>query len=251
MEKVYKKFYEIGNNRYYTLMVSDDLYIGTESIIGVARPAYRFWEKDTLTQGLKLLNFSTTIAMLFRSLVNAKKEKGQRGVHKDDFKYEHIDNAKLKKEIFAAYDEAVELERIDLNKRYAMWLESLKEMPEEKAKSSKELYDSRFQEAIKMIEEKHPLKTDLSLEPYTKNKVIKQFYLEGKEHLVTERLNSFANTVYLYEQDIYSNLTIYKFTVCLDVIKSMETFIYNRDVINALLNKLYEDDNKKNKKEGK
>ena len=62
--KNYKQFYEIDNNRYYTITADDELYLGTESFLKIGKKKL-FRKQKTLTTGFKLLKMSAPISILF------------------------------------------------------------------------------------------------------------------------------------------------------------------------------------------
>ena len=77
MMKHYKKFYEIGNNRYYTIVADDEMYIASESFLQLGKKNL-FRKQKYLNTGFKLLKFSSPIAQLFNALDNLEPSKKQR-----------------------------------------------------------------------------------------------------------------------------------------------------------------------------
>ena len=103
--KHYSKFYEIGNNAYYTITADEELYIATESILRLGKKGL-FKKEDKLTQGFKLLKVSPAIGILFNELVSVGKEPNQKDISEDMIKYKKIDNIKVQESIYKSYDEA-------------------------------------------------------------------------------------------------------------------------------------------------
>ena len=67
----------------------------------------------------------------------------------------------------------------------------------------------------------------------------------GLEHLYTEKVTNFVNNVFLYDLDCFGTVTIYKVITVKNVVKSVESFIYDRKLIEELMKFIYENDNKK------
>ncbi len=228
--KHYKKFYEIGNNRYYTIVADDEMYIGTESFLAIGKKRL-FRKQKELNTGFKLLKFSSSIAQLFNALDNLEPCKKQKYDSDDLIIYDHIDNKKLKDTIkdtyLAAYndevknvekqrDELIEEGKLDLAESCEEYLKHLEKL---------DLMDG----------------IDLETPEHTGCMIIKTMLREGLEHLYTERVNAFTKNVYLYEQDEFGNLTIYRLITVKNVVKTIDTFIYDKKLIECLLKTLYEE----------
>ena len=252
MDKKYELFYEKGQNRYYTLIADGETYLATESVIPVAR-RFRFLKPRVMTQGLKLLKFSTPIAFLFNELVNVKKEKGQRGVSEDLIRYNIIDNKKVKEDIYSSYANIIKEQRDELYKWYDARCKEIKsnlkeknEYTDEKYNEITSVYKERLEKSLKIVDDRHPLNKDFTLdEPkHTGNKIIKAMLGSGLEHLYTERVTAFADNVYMYEQDCFGTLTIYRVFTVKNVVKTVDTFVYDKKLVEALFASEYEKDNK-------
>ena len=72
LDKRYIKFFETGNNKYYLLPFSDELHIVTESILPIEKKFLFFKKKKDLVQGIKLLELTAPISMLFQEIINAE-----------------------------------------------------------------------------------------------------------------------------------------------------------------------------------
>ena len=69
--KDYKKFYQIGQNRYYLLKYDDELHLVTESFL--KKPTFLFFKKE-IKQGLKLLKLTAPISILFQKTLECELE---------------------------------------------------------------------------------------------------------------------------------------------------------------------------------
>ena len=228
--KHYKKFYEIGNNRYYTIVADDEMYIGTESFLQLGKKRI-FRKPKELNTGFKLLKFSTPIAQLFLALDNLAPEKKQRYDSDDLVIYNFIDNKRLKEDIKSAYLLVYNTEVENVNKQ----------MNEFIAQDKKELAEQckQYLDKLKNLDLMNGL--DLETPEHTGCMIIKTMLREGLEHLFTERVNAFTKNVYLYEQDEFGTLTIYRLITIKNVVKTIDTFIYDKKLVECLLKTLYEE----------
>lgn len=228
--KHYKKFYEIGNNRYYTIVADDEEYIASESFLNVGKKRLFGKQKDLVT-GFKLLKFSPPIAQLFNALDNLEPSKKQRYDTDDLVIYEHIDNKELKSNIKHAYKQAIQDE-----------INSLLQKQTELISSGNQKAADVCKKYIEDLKHVNPMSgIDLGNLEHTGCMIIKTMLREGLEHLYTERVNAFSKNVYLYEQDEFGTLTIYKIFTIKNVVKSIDTFIYDKKLVECLLKTLYEE----------
>lgn len=226
----YKKFYEIGNNKYYTITADDEEYIASESFLNIGKKRL-FRKQKNLITGFKLLKFSPPMAQLFNALDNLKPSIKQRYNSDDLIVYGHIDNVKLKEDIRQSYKKVIDDEIINMEKQK---IELVNEGKLDLAEScDKYIFDLKHLDPMKGI--------DLVVPEYTGCNIIKTMLREGLEHLYTERVNAFTNNVYLYEQDEFGNLTIYKVITIKNVVKTIDTFIYDKKLIECLLKTIYEE----------
>lgn len=226
----YKKFYEIGNNRYYTITADNEEYLATESFLNMGRKRLSRKQKELIT-GFKLLKFSSPIAQLFNALDNIKPSKKQRYDSDDLIIYEHIDNKILKENIKQAYLQVI---NDAINDMLQQRTQLIKEGKTELAESC-----NKYIEDLKNID---PLDgIDIETPEHTSCMIIKTMLREGLEHLYTERVNAFTKNVYLYEQDEFGTLTIYRLKTIKNVVKTIDTFIYDKKLIECLLKTIYEE----------
>ena len=228
--KYYKKFYEINNNRYYTIVADDEMYIATESFLTISKKKL-FRKQKELNMGFKLLKFSPCIGRLFMALNDIKLTKNQKYGDDDLLTYNHIDNKKLKEDIKNSYCQTIQEE-----------LESMKRQQADLINDGKLELAKSCDYYINELEKIDPLDgIDLKSPEHTGNMIIKTMLREGLEHLFTERVNAFTNNVYLYEQDEFGTLTIYRLITIKNVVKTIDTFIYDKKLIECLLKTLYEE----------
>ena len=228
--KHYKKFYEIGNNRYYTIVADDEMYIASESFLDIGKKRL-FRKQKYLNTGFKLLKFSSPIAQLFLALDNLEPDKKQKYDSDDLIIYDHIDNKKLKATIkdtyLAAYNDEVK---------------NIEKQRDELIEEGKLDLAASCEEYLKHLEKLDLMDgIDLETPEHTGCMIIKTMLREGLEHLFTERVNAFTKNVYLYEQDEFGNLTIYRLITVKNVVKTIDTFIYDKKLIECLLKTLYEE----------
>ena len=229
--KHYKKFYEIGNNRYYTIVADDEMYIANESFLNLGKKKLFRKQKDLVT-GFKVLKFSSPIAQLFMALDNLKPKNNQRYDSDDLIIYNHINNKKLKESIKNSYLEV-----------YNQEIQSAKKQKEdfEKEKGNEEIV-KKLTDYINKLENLNLMdRIDLEIPEFTGCMIIKTMLRDGIKHLFTERVNAFTKNVYLYDQDEFGTLTIYKIITVKNVVKTIDTFIYDKRLVECLLKTLYEE----------
>ena len=102
LDKRYIKFYETGNNKYYLLPFSDELHLVTESVMPIQKKFLFFKKKKDLVQGIKLLELTAPISMLFQEIINADID-----VKDEEFPdmttYKKVDNIKMRKTLEEYY----------------------------------------------------------------------------------------------------------------------------------------------------
>lgn len=226
----YKKFYEIDNNRYYTITADDELYLGTESFLKIGKKKL-FRKQKILTTGFKLLKMSAPISILFNALDSLEPSSLQPYDGEDMTVYDKIDNFKLKEEIKKAYTQVIDDE-----------IESLRQQVNELLGDGKVELAEPLQKYIEDLEKIDPLKCiDLKAPTHTAGLIIKYMLKSNLEHLYTEDVTAFAKDVYLYEQDCFGTLTIYRVKTIKNVVKTIDTFIYDKELIGNLLKTIYEE----------
>jgi len=228
--KHYKKFYEIGNNRYYTIVADDEMFIASESFLKLGKKRLFRKEKE-LNTGFKLLKFSSPIAQLFNALDNLEPSKKQRYDTDELVIYNHIDNKKLKEDIKNAYLQVYNDEIANVNQQMTDFITQGKGELAEQCK--------KYLEKLKSVDLMDGI--DLETPEHSGCMIIKTMLREGLEHLFTERVNAFTKNVYLYEQDEFGTLTIYRLITIKNVVKTIDTFIYDKKLIECLLKTLYEE----------
>lgn len=229
--KHYKKFYEIGNNRYYTIVADDEMYIASESFLQLGKKKL-FRKQKYLNTGFKLLKFSPAIAQLFLALDNVEPSKKQRYDSDDLITYNHINNKELKENIKKAYLDVYSEEIVNIERQKS---EFIAQGNEEAIKKCDEYLDK-----LKTLNLMDGI--DLETPEHTGCMIIKTMLREGLEHLYTERVNAFAKNVYLYEQDEFGTLTIYRIITVRNIVKTIDTFIYDKKLIESLLKTVYEEE---------
>lgn len=238
LDKRYIKFFETGNNRYYLLPVSNELHIVTESILPTKKKILWFNINKDITQGLKLLQVTPPILSLFQEVINADIDEKNEDFP-DMTTYKKFDNLELRTSIEETYktslDETLEEMEIDFNN----WLDNLKEtmnnLSEEELDKIEKANRKRLETNKKNVKEHSPLNFISFKWKTGENLIIKKMLDNNMEFLYCQKIGSNYKIYYLYEVDAYGVVTIYKVHCVKDVVKTMETFIYNREIIQELL----------------
>lgn len=238
LDKRYIKFFETGNNRYYLLPVSDELHVVTESILPTKKKILWFNINKDIVQGLKLLQVTPPILSLFQEVINADIDEKDEDFP-DMTTYKKFDNLKLRTSIEETYktslDETLEEMEIDFNN----WLDNLKEtmnnLSEDELDKIEKANRKRLEINKKGVKERSPLNFINFKWKTGENLIIKKMLDNNMEFLYCQKIGSNYKIYYLYEVDMYGVVTIYKIHCVKDTIKTMETFIYNREIIQELL----------------
>lgn len=238
LDKRYIKFHEVGNNKYYLLPFSDELHIVTESILPIQKKFLFFKKKKDLVQGIKLLELTAPISMLFQEIINADIE-----VKDEEFPdmttYKKVDNIKMRKTLEEYYMSALN-ERIEqMEADFDSWLEGIREtmnnLDESELNKIENANRKRLEQNIDAVKSHSPLNFMSFKWKSGENLVIKRMLDSNLEFLYSQKIGSNYKIYYLYEVDIFGVVTIYKIHCVKDIIKTMETFIYNREVIQEMM----------------
>lgn len=239
LDKRFKKFYEVGNNRYYVLPFDGELYLGTEDFLEIPR---KFFKKPKeLTQTLKLLELSAPILLLFNSVIDTKVDEID-----DEFKdmctYEKVDNAKLRKGIRDSYETALKIEIDKIREDFNKWSEdfaesSIGKFTEEEIENTLKANEIRIEKIIEQFKQMHISNAINTNIPNKKveNDIVKKMITNGLEFIYSHQMTSTMKIYYLYDLDKFGTITIYKVICVKEHIKSINSFIYNRELIQELL----------------
>lgn len=238
-DKRFKKFYEIGSNRYYVLPFEKELYLATENFLEVPR---KFFKKPKeLTQTIKLLELQTPILLLFNNLIDTRVEEID-----DEFQdmctYEKIDNAKVRREIKEHYELALQQEVDLILEDFSNWCnefakDSIGKYTEEEIEDTIKANQNRVDKIVEQFKEMHISKFISTSVPNKKveNDVVKKMLTSGLEFLYSQQMSSTMKVYYLYDLDKFGTITIYKVVCVKEHIKAINSFVYDRQLIQELL----------------
>ena len=238
LDKRYIKFHEVGNNKYYLLPFSDELHIVTESILPIQNKFLFFKKKKDLVQGIKLLELTAPISMLFQEVISADVDTKDEEFP-DMTTYKKVDNLKMRKTLEEYYMSALN-ERIEqMEADFDSWLEGIREtmnnLDESELNKIENANRKRLEQNIDAVKSHSPLNFMSFKWKSGENLVIKRMLDSNLEFLYSQKIGSNYKIYYLYEVDIFGVVTIYKIHCVKDIIKTMETFIYNREVIQEMM----------------
>ena len=238
LDKRYIKFHEVGNNKYYLLPFSDELHIVTESILPIQKKFLFFKKKKDLVQGIKLLELTAPISMLLQEVISADVDTKDEEFP-DMTTYKKVDNLKMRKTLEEYYMSALN-ERIEqMEADFDSWLEDIREtmnnLDESELNKIENANRKRLEQNIDAVKSHSPLNFMSFKWKSGENLVIKRMLDNNLEFLYSQKIGSNYKIYYLYEVDIFGVVTIYKIHCVKDIIKTMETFIYNREVIQEMM----------------
>lgn len=238
LDKRYIKFFETGNNKYYLLPFSDELHIVTESILPIEKKFLFFKKKKDLVQGIKLLELTAPISMLFQEIINADIDTKDEEFP-DMTTYKKVNNLEIRKTLEEYYKDALDIRVGEMENEFNNWLEGIREnltnLDEKELKQIENTNRKRLEQNIMAVKE-HSTLNFMSFKWKTgENLVIKRMLDNNMEFLYSQKIGSNYKIYYLYELDVFGVVTIYKIHCVKDIIKTIETFIYNREIIQELM----------------
>lgn len=238
LDKRYIKFFETGNNKYYLLPFSDELHIVTESILPIEKKFLFFKKKKDLVQGIKLLELTAPISMLFQEIINADIDTKDEEFP-DMTTYKKVNNVEIRKTLEEYYKDALDIRVGEMENEFNNWLEGIREnltnLDEKELKQIENTNRKRLEQNIMAVKEHSPLNFMSFKWKTGENLVIKRMLDNNMEFLYSQKIGSSYKIYYLYELDVFGVVTIYKIHCVKDIIKTIETFIYNREIIQELM----------------
>lgn len=238
LDKRYIKFHEVGNNKYYLLPFSDELHIVTESILPIQKKFLFFKKKKDLVQGIKLLELTAPISMLLQEVISADVDTKDEEFP-DMTTYKKVDNLKMRKTLEEYYMSALNEKIEQMEADFDSWLEDIREtmnnLDESELNKIENANRKRLEQNIDAVKSHSPLNFMSFKWKSGENLVIKRMLDSNLEFLYSQKIGSNYKIYYLYEVDIFGVVTIYKIHCVKDIIKTMETFIYNREVIQEMM----------------
>lgn len=238
LDKRYIKFFETGNNKYYLLPFSDELHIVTESILPIQKKFLFFKKKKDLVQGIKLLELTAPISMLFQEIINADIDTKDEEFP-DMTTYKKVNNLEIRKTLEEYYKDALDVRVGEMENEFNNWLEGIREnltnLDEKELKQIENTNRKRLEQNIMAVKEHSPLNFMSFKWKTGENLVIKRMLDNNMEFLYSQKIGSNYKIYYLYELDVFGVVTIYKIHCVKDIIKTIETFIYNREIIQELM----------------
>lgn len=238
LDKRYIKFHEVGNNKYYLLPFSDELHIVTENILPIQKKFLFFKKKKDLVQGIKLLELTAPISMLFQEVISADVDTKDEEFP-DMTTYKKIDNLKMRKTLEEYYMSALNEKIEQMEAEFDSWLEDIREtmnnLDESELNKIENANRKRLEQNIDAVKSHSPLNFMSFKWKSGENLVVKRMLDSNLEFLYSQKIGSNYKIYYLYEVDVFGVVTIYKIHCVKDIIKTMETFIYNREVIQEMM----------------
>ena len=237
-DKRFKKFYEVGSNRYYVLPFEKDLYLATENFLELPKKLFR---KRELTQTIKMLELSVPIMLLFDALVDAKVDEKDEEFE-DMTTYVKINNVEIRKTIRLAYQTALDMEINQMLDDFKNWCikfseESEGKYTEEEIEDTIKANKDRVLNIIEHYKQIHASNFINTRVPFKKsdNDVVKKMITNGLCFLYSHQLTSTMKCYYLYDLDKFGTITMYKIVCVKEHIKAINSFVYDRNLVQELL----------------
>lgn len=238
MDKNYKLFYSTGNNRYFTLDADGEIYLATETFIPT-KAVLPIFKPKKLSQGLKLLHCTSPLLILFSSNM-LRNPIEDADAPKELQKYEPLKPMEVTRNIRLAYINALDEQLKSLDFWYKAEQSRLKEdLPTfvEDTKNLKKEYNRRKSSITK----NNPLNSFAHLEWKTDDKIARVLMREFN-FLYTQDITPSMQNAYVYSADNFGTLTIYQMILVRGVVKTINTFIYDINLLKAFFESIYKKD---------
>lgn len=237
MSKQFIKFYEIDNNAYYLLPFDDELHIATESFLPIEKKFLWFRKRTKLVQGLKLLQLTGPINLLFDAILNADVAEKDEDFP-DMTTYKKVDNIELRKKIEFVYRNTLDNQIREAQETFDRWKEDFildnEELSDEEIEKTIKTGEKRLEQTISSMKT-HNIFSSLSFKwKAGENAIVKKMLDNNMEFLYSQKIGANYKIYYLYDLDDFGTVTIYKIHCVKEITKSVETFIYNRTLIQEL-----------------
>ena len=197
-----------------------------------------FKKKKDLVQGIKLLELTAPISMLFQEIINADIDTKDEEFP-DMTTYKKVNNVEIRKTLEEYYKDALDVRVGEMENEFNNWLEGIREnltnLDEKELKQIENTNRKRLEQNIMAVKEHSPLNFMSFKWKTGENLVIKRMLDNNMEFLYSQKIGSNYKIYYLYELDVFGVVTIYKIHCVKDIIKTIETFIYNREIIQELM----------------
>lgn len=236
--KHYKKIHKVGNNVYSLLSFDRDLYVGTESFIELPN---RFGFKRKINQGFKVLELTPPILYLFNAVLDCKLIEEDKDFP-DMNKYELVNSKDLRKTIKDVYDAEFYGQIDNMLNDFNEWV--IKINHDNENKLSKEELDKIVEKTKEEVDRaisylkinKKEQGLSFKVPRITDSKDLYNFtQLERLNFLYSNKVGSNLRFNYFYDLDEFGNIIIYKVQTVKGYVKTIDTFIYNRDIINKIV----------------
>jgi len=237
LDKRFIKFHEIENNAYYLVPFDDELHIATESFLQLQNKFLWFKRRKKFTQGLKLLQLTGPITLLFDAILNTDVDKEDKDFS-DMTTYKKVDNVELRKKIESIYKDNMDAQIRVQRENFEMWRDDFilnnEELSDEEVDNIINTNQERLEQNILAIKS-HNIFNSLSFKwKAGECAIVKKMLDNNMEFLYSQKIDANYKIYYLYELDIFGTLTIYKVQTVKEIVKTIETFIYNREIIQEL-----------------
>ena len=176
--------------------------------------------------------------MLFQEIINADIDTKDEEFP-DMTTYKKVNNLEIRKTLEEYYKDALDVRVGEMENEFNNWLEDIREnltnLDEKELKQIENTNRKRLEQNIMAVKEHSPLNFMSFKWKTGENLVIKRMLDNNMEFLYSQKIGSNYKIYYLYELDVFGVVTIYKIHCVKDIIKTIETFIYNREIIQELM----------------
>lgn len=235
----FKKFYSIEGTNYSLMSFQNSLYLGIELTFNVPR---KLGKSKKITQEFKVIELNPPLLQLFQFMVNGLE------VDKEDEDFPEMTTYKRFKardvinSIKDMYQESLENEISYIVEDFNKWCNDYREnyqdtMSVEDIEKVLNYNRRAVDKSIKQIMETNIINTLNFKRPrIVDSKDLYQFsMLENLQFLYSQKFNNNLTISYFYDLDVFGVITIYKVHTVKGYVKTVESFILNKEIITKLL----------------
>lgn len=235
----FKKFYSVEGTNYSLMSFQDSLYLGIELTFNIPR---KIGKPKKITQEFKVIELTPPLLQLFQFMVNGLE------IDKEDKDFPEMTTYKRFKardvinSIKDMYQESLENEISYIIDDFNKWCNNYREdnqdtMSNEDIEKVLNYNRNAVDKTIRQLMETNVINTLNFKKPkIVDSKDLYEFsMLENLQFLYSQKFNNNLTISYFYDLDVFGVITIYKVHTVKGYVKTVESFILNKEIINKLL----------------
>lgn len=232
------KVCKVGSNVYSILKIGDELFIKDDNYYIEKKGLF----KTKINQGTTLLELSAPLTFLLSKIIELDVENEDKEFP-DMTTYATLDNKEIRKTLKDMYSDVLENEITELRQDFNAWKIKFEDensaiLPKEQIEKILKSNENALNCKIEDIKNYHKFADpSFNLPRITDSKDLYNLTeLNRFDFLATQKFGESFKISYFYDLDQFGTINIYKVKTVRGVVKSIETLIYNRDIITKVMN---------------